>query len=177
MEDVVPERQPGPENKPTEDATDTGYMLIDHEEVIIRQLRNIRQELSTQIAGVRRELEIQWEVLSRLLLFMAPIAITWAVTMFVRLAGNRTWEGYAAAVSCGVILSVLVFDLHGLLDAVLNYIWARQYHENPKAANIQPVWTRSEEYATDGQDKETNTDYLVEPTLEDIPVEELPLPD
>ncbi|XP_021346620.1 uncharacterized protein LOC110446014 [Mizuhopecten yessoensis] len=91
MEDVT-KHETGLESKPTDDTTETGYMLIDHEEVLIRQLSNIRHELSTQIADVRRELETQWDVLSRLLLFIAPVAITWAVSMFVRLAGNRTWE-------------------------------------------------------------------------------------
>ncbi|XP_033750313.1 uncharacterized protein LOC117334661 isoform X2 [Pecten maximus] len=177
MEDVVTEQQACPESKPTENTEETGYMLIDNEEVLIRQLCSIREEFSNKIASVRRELEVQWEVLSRLLLFMAPITITWAVTMFVRLAGNRTWEGYAAAVSCGVILSLMIFDLHGLLNVILDCANIRQYGENTKILNNQPIVTGSGVNNSEGQNKETNTEDITDPTPKEMPVEDLPLPD
>lgn len=149
-------------------------MLIDNEEVIVRQLRDIKQEFSSQIASVRRELEVQWEVLSRLLLFIAPITITWALTMFVRLAGNRAWEGYAAAVSCGVILSVLIFDLQGLLNVILEYANIRG---NLGIPNTQSIATGPDVKPSVSQDKETNTDGNTELTNKDIRAKELPLSD
>ncbi|XP_045211865.2 uncharacterized protein LOC123563241 isoform X2 [Mercenaria mercenaria] len=106
------------------------FLMIDYEEQIARELEDVRNELYKQITSVATKLNLLWEVVRSMIVFIIPVVTGIGISVLSQTYLPKTLAVISSSICNGITIGLVFLNLTPLNEAITSFIDSRIYTPN-----------------------------------------------